>query len=505
MFILNDVNLTSAQVLPLGAGALVLYYVVSSFTTWYRLRHIPGPFLASFSYLWLMRNNFLGISSKQLVGLKKYGTVVRIAPNYVLTDDPVALRRISGARSTYGRDAWWTSLRIDPRQDNMLTTIDTAAHDRLKAKTANGYNGRDHVDIEGGINRQIEKLKEAIRKHYLSTPEQTRKADLVWIIRFFTIDSVTELAYGEPFGYLEANEDLFGFNKQVDEMTKPLAVMIDTPVLRTMVNSPLAPHLMPKNTDKDGMGRLVALGQEFVAKHFAAGPSSSSNDMVGSFMRHGLSQSQIEAECVVQVIAGSDTTGTTIRIALLHLLSTPRIYNAFRSEAVSAITNGIVSPTVPITHDQARKLPYLTALIYEALRFRPPALYGHFKSVPAGGDTINGVFLPEGTAVGHNLFGLMMSPSIFGSDVEMFRPERFLEVDDAKRAEMERTVELAFGSGRWMCAGKLVAFTQLYKCVFELVRTFEMEVVDVGRPWVEESAIFWSQGGMFVRITEGGL
>lgn len=251
-------SLGITNILPFGLGAFGLYYLVSSITTWYRLRHVPGPFLASFSYLWLMKNNLLGISSSQLKGLKKYGSVVRIGPNYVLTDDPVALRRISGARSAYGRDAWWTALRIDPRQDNMLTTTDTAVHDRLKAQTANAYNGRDKIDIEGGIDGQIDKLKGLIRRAYLSTSTETRKADLVWIIRFFTLDSVTALAYGEPFGYLEANKDLFGFNQQVDDMTKPMAVMVDTPVLRTMVNSPLAPHIMPKVTDKDGMGRLIA-------------------------------------------------------------------------------------------------------------------------------------------------------------------------------------------------------------------------------------------------------
>jgi len=142
------------------------------------------------------------------------------------------------------------------------------------------------------------------------------------------------------------------------------------------------------------------------------------------------------------------------------------------------------------------------ALIYESLRFRPPALYGHFKTVPPGGDTIDGVFLPAGTAVGHNLFGLMMSTTVFGSDAEIFRPERFLECSDADKAGMERTVELAFGSGRWMCAGKLVAFMQLYKVVFELVRTFEIQLVDAGRPWKEESAIFWHQAEMMVGITE---
>jgi len=222
-------------------------------------------------------------------------------------------------------------------------------------------------------------------------------------------------------------------------------------------------------------------------------------------MRHGLTQPQCEAECVVQIIAGSDTTGTTIRTTLLFTLSTPRIYNAFRAEARAAIASGLVSPSAPITHDQGKKLPYLTALIFEALRFRPPALYGHFKSVPAGGDTIAGVFLPEGTAVGHNLFGIMMSTAVFGHDAETFRPERFLECDAERRAEMERTVELVFGSGRWLCAGKLVAWTQLIKTVFELLRTFEIQLVDPGRPWKEESAVFWHQEGMMARITEGGL
>lgn len=98
----------------------------------------------------------------------------------------------------------------------------------------------------------------------------------------------------------------------------------------------------------------------------------------------------------------------------------------------------------------------------------------------------------------------MMSPELFGPDVEVFCPERFLECDAAKRTEMERAVELAFGSGRWMCAGKLVAFTQLNKTIFELLRTFEIQLVNPGRLWEEESAIFWHQANMIVRITEAG-
>ena len=141
-------------------------------------------------------------------------------------------------------------------------------------------------------------------------------------------------------------------------------------------------------------------------------------------------------------------------------------------------------------------------MIYESIRVRPPALYGHFKSVPPGGDTVDGVFLPGGTAIGHNIYGLMMSQDIFGADAEIFRPERFLECDAAKRAELERTVEFAFGTGRWVCAGKLVAFTQLYKVIFELLRTFEIQAVHPSQPWTEDSGIFWNQKHMMVRFAE---
>lgn len=62
---------------------------------------------------------------------------------------------------------------------------------------------------------------------------------------------------------------------------------------------------------------------------------------------------------------------------------------------------------------------------------------------------------------------LMRNP-IFGDDVHLFRPERFTEADENRRAEMYRTTELIFGSGRWQCAGKSLAFMELNKIFFEV-------------------------------------
>lgn len=61
-----------------------------------------------------------------------------------------------------------------------------------------------------------------------------------------------------------------------------------------------------------------------------------------------------------------------------------------------------------------------------------------------------------------------MRNPIFGEDVHLFRPERFTEASDDRRAEMYRTTELIFGSGRWQCAGKSLAFMELNKVFFEV-------------------------------------
>ncbi len=62
----------------------------------------------------------------------------------------------------------------------------------------------------------------------------------------------------------------------------------------------------------------------------------------------------------------------------------------------------------------------------------------------------------------------MRNRTLFGDDVEIFRPERWLDADHAQRTAMERTVDLAFGYGRWACAGKTVAFMELNKFYVEV-------------------------------------
>jgi hypothetical protein len=56
-------------------------------------------------------------------------------------------------------------------------------------------------------------------------------------------------------------------------------------------------------------------------------------------------------------IAGSDTTAAVIRVTMLHIMSSPQVYQKLKEEIRSAIKEGKVS--TPITNAEAKTLPYL--------------------------------------------------------------------------------------------------------------------------------------------------
>lgn len=107
-------------------------------------------------------------------------------------------------------------------------------------------------------------------------------------------------------------------------------------------------------------------------------------------------------------------------------------------------------------------------MINEGLRISPPTTAGFGKAVPPGGDVICGKHLPAGTEVFLNYVGMMRNKEVFGDDVETFRPERFLECDEATRARRLKVVDLNFGYGRWLCLGKSLALLEMNKLFVEV-------------------------------------
>src|SRR5689334_14069475 len=78
--------------------------------------------------------------------------------------------------------------------------------------------------------------------------------------------------------------------------------------------------------------------------------------------------------------------------------------------------------------------------------------------------------MPGGTVIGHNALAMTRNTKVFGKDVHLFRPERFMEPDvDAETKAMRiRSIDIMFGGGRWTCSGKTIAMFELNKLLFEV-------------------------------------
>ena len=153
-------------------------------------------------------------------------------------------------------------------------------------------------------------------------------------------------------------------------------------------------------------------------------------------------------------------------MTMLYLCSSPIIYSKLQAEIDGAVVQGLVS--APVKDSEARQLPYLQAVIREGLRIFPVVIATFFKQVPKGGDTIGNYFLTEGTEVGHNVLGIMRSVKYWGSDADAFRPERWLEADDATFEMMVDALETLWGAGRYKCLGRAIAQVELYKVFVEV-------------------------------------
>jgi cytochrome P450 len=94
------------------------------------------------------------------------------------------------------------------------------------------------------------------------------------------------------------------------------------------------------------------------------------------------------------------------------------------------------------------------------------------KEVPAGGDEINGLFIPGGTQIGYCAFGIFRDRKIWGEDADSFRPERFLDGSPEKIKYLEQTLYLVFASGKWQCLGQNVALIELNKVFVEVSLPF---------------------------------
>jgi cytochrome P450 len=152
-------------------------------------------------------------------------------------------------------------------------------------------------------------------------------------------------------------------------------------------------------------------------------------------------------------------------MTLLCLITNPTAYSALQREIQGAAS----TTSSPIKWSELQSLSYLRAVVREGMRVWPPVGGLGFKIVPPGGDMINGFHIPGGTQIGQAFHGIGRSKAVWGEDADMFRPERWLNLDEDELRKMTDAVDTHFGAGKFSCLGKPLALMELHKSIFEVL------------------------------------
>jgi len=127
-----------------------------------------------------------------------------------------------------------------------------------------------------------------------------------------------------------------------------------------------------------------------------------------------------------------------------------------------------------IKWENAMKLRYLEATIYEALRLFPPSAASQQRIVPAGGATIDGYYIPAGKTVAVSPWAATRSRLNF-HEPDLFLPERWLG-EDPRFANDHLNASLPFGTGPRVCIGRNLAYMEMRLILAHLLWNFDIEL-----------------------------
>jgi cytochrome P450 len=182
---------------------------------------------------------------------------------------------------------------------------------------------------------------------------------------------------------------------------------------------------------------------------------------------------RLRDELVTLLLAGHETTASTLSWTL-HLIDRhPEVRERLREESVS-----VLGDRLPVFEDLHR-LRYTSMVLEEAMRLFPPVWILPRRSLAP--DEVGGYPVPAGADVLICPYTLHRHPE-FWPDPERFDPERF---SPDRRADRPRYAYIPFGAGPRFCVGNHLGLMEAAFVLAVLVRDLRLVGVP-GRPVVPE-------------------
>ncbi|KAL1890217.1 hypothetical protein Sste5346_008371 [Sporothrix stenoceras] len=387
------------------------------------LARFPGPFFARASPY---PNVFNLIRGRIPFWIKachdQHGPIVRVSPNELSFDNEAAWKDIYGSRPghlNFHKDPVHVGSIESVPGVSTITMANDADHARQRRALSHAFSTKALMEQEHIIRSYIDvfsdKMKDFARK---GTP-----VNLVAWLAYCTFDIIGDMALGEPFGCMD-NEDFRFWVPLISASIK--AGAFEQATRRVAQTGGTTQKLLLKLIpDRIRVTRRQHLqySKEKILKRMEQTQSDHKDFLyylIKQLENGSIGKDEVIVNGALMIIAGTETTAGFLAGLFNHLLRDQRVLDTL----VREIRDNFESDK-DLSFERLRQLPYLMAVIDEGLRIFPSAPIGFARTVPIGGDTVDGVFIPGGTTVSVPMWGATHSERNF-KDPYKFLPERWL-------------------------------------------------------------------------------
>ncbi|EPE03093.1 pisatin demethylase [Ophiostoma piceae UAMH 11346] len=443
------------------------------------LNSIPGPPLAAWTDLWRLCVVWKRRPELAHVALHEtYGSVVRLGPRTVSVGDIEAVKVIYGLNAGFVK-----SIAKGHALPSLFNTTDEKFHAKLRRAVSNAYAMSTLVGFEPFVDSTTTEFVRQLRLQFADRCDASGVCDFGSWLQYYAFDVIGELTYSKRLGFVDRGVD-------VDQIIGSLEWLLD--YVAVIGQMPFLDWLLIKNPIRMWMSKRNLLNTnspvvEFAKKRMAESALKQDEPAKKDFLTrfkdaHAkdprfISTDRVLGLTVSNMFAGSDTTAITLRAVFYNLLKNPSTLQKLLDELSEQQKQGrFKRHDALVQWEEVRDLPYLGAVINEALRCHPAVGITLERIVPSRGITVADHFIPGGTIVGCSAWVLHRNESVFGPETEKFRPERWLEGSPEQRTLMGSSL-FSFGAGARTCIGKNISLLEIYKLVPAILRTFETQVL----------------------------
>ncbi|KAM6520189.1 hypothetical protein FALCPG4_013742 [Fusarium falciforme] len=460
-----------ASITALIALFAVLY--VFYYRNIHPLSKYPGPFLASFTNLWKVRQLWSLHLPDTLIALhERHGDVVRIGPNQLSFRQGDAVPKIYKAGRTLAKTPFYDGFTsFNP---NLFGTQDEEVHSLRRRQMAHAFSLQSIKEMEQYIDEHLVQFRRNLDEY----SKTGQVFDLKELIAFFVLDVLGDLAFRCQF------------NSQVEKDASKLPPINDHIFLSCLLG--MVPDFMPLIkaispwTPIPWLQQLLAARRDLknlTAKCVSsrmADMGAARKDLITSLINAvdpqtgaRLTELDIQTEAFAFIVAGSHTTSGTLTLLFSHILQNPAVHAKVVDE-VDATLGNVESDIIPIEGLETR-LPYMMACLNENFRMNSVFTMPLERRVTAKeGLDIGGHVIPKGTVVFSLNHVVHHNPSIWGTDHNKFDPSRFLNKD----GETLQRFLSPFSMGHRMCIGRNMAMTNMLKLVATTFKNYHLEMED---------------------------